>query len=160
MSYRRPHPPGFAVTYPRRACAGSIAARAGTGRAGHRNWRRTERPVAVAGSAERRSDGIVRHGRARFFACLGRQLPGAARSLCRDRDAYRHAGFMAARLHRDAGRWAYRAQRTAAQYALERDVSYLGICLGLQTAVIAAARRAGLDDANSTELLRDRKSVV
>lgn len=39
----------------------------------------------------------------------------------------------------------------AAQYALERDVPYLGICLGLQTAVIAAARRAGLDDANSTE---------
>ena len=28
---------------------------------------------------------------------------------------------------------------------------YLGICLGLQTAVIAAARRAGLTDANSTE---------
>ena len=39
----------------------------------------------------------------------------------------------------------------AAQYALERDVPYLGICLGLQTAVIAAARRAGLGDANSTE---------
>ena len=39
----------------------------------------------------------------------------------------------------------------AAQYALERDVPYLGICLGLQTAVIAAARRAGLNDANSTE---------
>ena len=40
---------------------------------------------------------------------------------------------------------------TAARYALEHDVPYLGICLGLQTAVIAAARRAGLTDANSTE---------
>ena len=39
----------------------------------------------------------------------------------------------------------------AAQYALECDVPYLGICLGLQTAIIAAARRAKLDDANSTE---------
>ncbi len=39
----------------------------------------------------------------------------------------------------------------AAQYALEHNTPYLGICLGLQTAVIAAARRAGLDDANSQE---------
>lgn len=39
----------------------------------------------------------------------------------------------------------------AANYALEHQVPYLGICLGLQVAVIAAARRAGLRDANSTE---------
>ncbi len=39
----------------------------------------------------------------------------------------------------------------AADYALEHDVPYLGICLGLQVAVIAAARRAGLQGANSTE---------
>lgn len=39
----------------------------------------------------------------------------------------------------------------AATYALTHDVPYLGICLGLQVAVIAAARRAGLKDANSTE---------
>lgn len=39
----------------------------------------------------------------------------------------------------------------AADYAFEHDVPYLGICLGLQVAVIAAARRAGLRDANSTE---------
>lgn len=39
----------------------------------------------------------------------------------------------------------------AATYALENNVPYLGICLGLQVAVIAAARRAGLVDANSTE---------
>ena len=39
----------------------------------------------------------------------------------------------------------------AATYALEHNVPYLGLCLGLQVAVIAAARRAGLTDANSTE---------
>lgn len=39
----------------------------------------------------------------------------------------------------------------AATYALEHKVPYLGICLGLQVAVIAAARRSGLKDANSTE---------
>lgn len=39
----------------------------------------------------------------------------------------------------------------AATYALEHNVPYLGLCLGLQVAVIAAARRAGAKDANSTE---------
>lgn len=39
----------------------------------------------------------------------------------------------------------------AARYALDHDVPYLGICLGLQVAVIAAARKAGLKGANSTE---------
>ena len=39
----------------------------------------------------------------------------------------------------------------AATYALEKSVPYLGICLGLQVAVVAAARRAGLADANSSE---------
>ena len=39
----------------------------------------------------------------------------------------------------------------AARYALDHNVPYLGICLGLQVAVIAAARKAGLKDANSTE---------
>ncbi len=39
----------------------------------------------------------------------------------------------------------------AADYALETGKPYLGICLGLQVAVIAAARRGGLADANSTE---------
>jgi CTP synthase len=39
----------------------------------------------------------------------------------------------------------------AARYALDHNVAYLGICLGLQVAVIAAARKAGLVDANSTE---------
>jgi CTP synthase len=39
----------------------------------------------------------------------------------------------------------------AARYALENNVPYLGICLGLQVAVIAASRKAGLTDANSSE---------
>ena len=39
----------------------------------------------------------------------------------------------------------------AADYALEHDKPYLGLCLGLQTAVIAAARRGGLSDATSGE---------
>jgi CTP synthase len=39
----------------------------------------------------------------------------------------------------------------AARYALDHHVPYLGICLGLQVAVIAAARKSGLADANSTE---------
>ena len=39
----------------------------------------------------------------------------------------------------------------AARYALDNKKPYLGLCLGLQVAVIAAARKAGLDDANSTE---------
>lgn len=40
---------------------------------------------------------------------------------------------------------------SAAAYCLEHDKPYLGICLGLQVAVIAAARRSGLKDANSAE---------
>ena len=41
---------------------------------------------------------------------------------------------------------------TAARYAAENNVPYLGICLGMQIAVIEFARRAaGLDDADSTE---------
>ncbi len=43
----------------------------------------------------------------------------------------------------------------AATYALEHDKPYLGICLGLQVAVIAAARRGGLADANSAEFVPD-----
>lgn len=39
-----------------------------------------------------------------------------------------------------------------AQYALSKKLPYLGLCLGMQMAVIAAARSAGLSDANTTEL--------
>lgn len=40
----------------------------------------------------------------------------------------------------------------AARYALEKNIPYLGLCLGLQVAVVAAARRAGLHDATSGEI--------
>jgi len=40
----------------------------------------------------------------------------------------------------------------AANYAIEHNVPYLGLCLGMQAAVIAVARRAGLKGANTTEI--------
>lgn len=39
----------------------------------------------------------------------------------------------------------------AADYALRTGKPYLGLCLGMQVAAIAAARRSGLADANSSE---------
>ncbi len=43
----------------------------------------------------------------------------------------------------------------AATFALENNKPYLGLCLGLQAACIAAARRAGLKGAGSEEFLND-----
>ncbi len=40
----------------------------------------------------------------------------------------------------------------AAQYALKNKLPYLGLCLGLQMAVVAAARNGGIADATSGEL--------
>lgn len=40
----------------------------------------------------------------------------------------------------------------SARYAMDHNKPYLGICLGLQMAAIAAARKSGLEDANTTEL--------
>ncbi len=48
----------------------------------------------------------------------------------------------------------------AAHFALTNDKPYLGICLGLQVAVIAAARRSGLAGANSTEFDTDTTEDV
>lgn len=48
----------------------------------------------------------------------------------------------------------------AADYALDHKVPYLGLCLGLQMAVIAAARRAGLKDAHTTEVADTPSNVV
>jgi CTP synthase len=48
----------------------------------------------------------------------------------------------------------------AAQYALREKQPYLGLCLGLQMAVIAAARNAGLKDATTFELDSDSKFAV
>ena len=49
----------------------------------------------------------------------------------------------------------------AADYCLETGKSYLGLCLGLQVAVIASARRGGLKDATSAEIHpSSKKSVI
>lgn len=48
----------------------------------------------------------------------------------------------------------------AAGYALTHNIPYLGICLGLQVAVIAAARRGGLVEANSDEFRKSKANVV
>lgn len=48
----------------------------------------------------------------------------------------------------------------AAQYALKHKLPYLGLCLGLQMAVIAAARSAGLKDATTVELNPNAKNKV
>ena len=48
----------------------------------------------------------------------------------------------------------------AATYCLEHDKPYLGLCLGMQTAVIAAARRGGLKEANSEEFVETEQNVV
>src|SRR5690606_6456059 len=48
----------------------------------------------------------------------------------------------------------------AARYALDNKLPYLGLCLGLQVAVIAAARKAGLADANSAEFATTSSDVV
>lgn len=48
----------------------------------------------------------------------------------------------------------------AATYAMKHKKPYLGLCLGLQVAVIAAARQAGLTGANSTEFNAKTKHDV
>jgi len=50
------------------------------------------------------------------------------------------------------GQRALEGKIRAAQYALTEKVPYLGLCLGLQMAVIAAARNGGIKDATSQEL--------
>jgi CTP synthase len=48
----------------------------------------------------------------------------------------------------------------AAQYCLKAKKPYLGLCLGLQMAVIAAARNAGITDATTVELDPEGKNQV
>lgn len=48
----------------------------------------------------------------------------------------------------------------AARYAMDNNVPYLGICLGLQMAVVAAARKAGLKQAQTTEVEPSAKQPV
>lgn len=49
---------------------------------------------------------------------------------------------------------------SAATYALDNKVPYLGLCLGMQMAVVAAARRAGHKDANSAEFDPESSALV
>jgi CTP synthase len=49
---------------------------------------------------------------------------------------------------------------TTAAYAMDHGVPYFGICLGMQMAVVAAARKAGLKDAVSSEVKPDAKHPV
>jgi CTP synthase len=49
---------------------------------------------------------------------------------------------------------------SAAQYALKNKLPYLGLCLGLQMGVIAAARNAGITDATTEELNPDANDLV
>lgn len=48
----------------------------------------------------------------------------------------------------------------AAKFCLKNDLAYLGLCLGLQVAIIAAVRMDGLKDANSTEFDPNTKYPV
>jgi len=48
----------------------------------------------------------------------------------------------------------------AAQYALKEKLPYLGLCLGLQMAVIAAARNAGITQASTAEMNPDGPELV
>lgn len=48
----------------------------------------------------------------------------------------------------------------AAQYALKTKQPYLGICLGLQMGVIAAARNAGIKNATTFELNPNAKNLI
>lgn len=48
----------------------------------------------------------------------------------------------------------------AAQYALKSKKPYLGLCLGMQMAVIAAARNAGIPDATTFELNPDAPNLL
>lgn len=50
------------------------------------------------------------------------------------------------------GERALEGKISAARYALQSKKPYLGLCLGLQTAVVAAARNGGLEDATLEEL--------
>lgn len=58
------------------------------------------------------------------------------------------------------GKRALEGKIKAAQFALSSGLPYLGLCLGLQMAVIAAARNAGVKDASSTELDKSCENPV
>ncbi len=58
------------------------------------------------------------------------------------------------------GQRALEGKIKAAQHALHTKLPYLGLCLGLQMAVVAAARNGGLKDATSEELDPNGKDLL
>ncbi len=58
------------------------------------------------------------------------------------------------------GKRALNGKIQAAQYCLANKKPYLGLCLGLQMAVVAAARNAGIKDATSAELDNTSANLV
>jgi CTP synthase len=58
------------------------------------------------------------------------------------------------------GQRALEGKIKAAQLALKNKLPYLGLCLGLQMAVIAAARNGGIKDATSQELNPEGKNLL
>lgn len=58
------------------------------------------------------------------------------------------------------GKRALEGKIKTAQYALTNKIPYLGICLGMQMAVVAAARNAGVKQATTEELDPDSKFKV
>lgn len=58
------------------------------------------------------------------------------------------------------GSRALRGKIKVAQYCLDNKVPYLGLCLGLQMAVVAAARNAGISTASTPELEDGSKELV
>lgn len=58
------------------------------------------------------------------------------------------------------GQRALEGKIKAAQYALKNGLPYLGLCLGLQMAVVAAARNGGIAKATSQELDPDAKDLL
>lgn len=58
------------------------------------------------------------------------------------------------------GQRALEGKIRAAQYALKTKLPYLGLCLGLQMAVIAAARSGGIKNATSEELNPNAKDLL
>jgi CTP synthase len=58
------------------------------------------------------------------------------------------------------GQRALEGKIKAAQHALKTKLPYLGLCLGLQMAVVAAARSGGIQDATSQELNAEGKNLL
>ena len=58
------------------------------------------------------------------------------------------------------GKRGFEGKVKAAQFALKNKKPYLGLCLGMQAGLVAAARNAGVKDANSLEMDKSTKNPV